>query len=127
MYRGNKVLTPSTILRRNPIGFVVPVPEGVVTNLSVMSTERTGEQLLLLRPMRFNNSDCQPNCEYDFSSVLGIVQFRVKRRINPDDEIFVIYGSEFFDENVVNVGLAKSGQSKKKEEILRLISCLNIT
>ena len=89
LYQSKNALLPPTVLRKNPIGFVVPVPEGAVTNLSVMSSERTGDQLLLLGTIRFINSDCSPNCEYDFSSVCGIVQLRVKRRINTGDEVFV--------------------------------------
>ena len=84
------------MLRRNPIWFVSPIPEGVVTNLSVMSSERTGQQLLLLGQIRFVNSDCSPNCDYDFSSDAGVVQLRVKRRINPGEELFVKYGPELF-------------------------------
>ena len=99
IYSGTKVLYPSSVLRRNPIGFVSPIPEGVVTNLSVMSSERTGQQLLLLGPIRFVNSDCSPNCDYDFSSDAGLVQLRVKRRINPGEELFVKYGPEFFEIN----------------------------
>ena len=62
-----------------------------------MSSERTGKQLLLLGPMPFVNSDCCPNCEYDFSCELGIIQLRVKRRISHGDELFVKYGTEFFE------------------------------
>ena len=72
-YSGESVVKPPYIFRRNPIGFVREVPEGSVTNLSVMSLERTGWQLLLLGPVRFVNSDCEPNCEYDFSSESEII------------------------------------------------------
>ncbi|XP_075264000.1 uncharacterized protein LOC142355849 [Convolutriloba macropyga] len=99
LYTGSSVVSPCTVLRRNPIGFVREIPDGVVTELSVMSSERTGKQLILLGPMRFINSDCSPNCEYDFSSETGIVQLRVKKRINPGEEIFVKYGPDFFDKN----------------------------
>ena len=99
IYSGTKVLYPSSVLRRNPIGFVSPIPEGVVTNLSVMSSERTGQQLLLLGPIRFVNSDSSPNCGYDFSSDAALVQLRVKRRINPGEDFFVKYGPEFFEIN----------------------------
>ena len=99
IYKGKKTLQPPTILRRTPIGFVRAVPEGVVTNLSVMSSERTGEQLLLLGPMRFVNSDCNPNSEYDFSSSAGVVELKVKRRILHGDEVLVKYGPDFFEFN----------------------------
>ena len=64
-----------------------------------MCSERTGKQLLLLGPVRFVNSDCQPNCEYDFSSESGIIQLRVKKKIKPGDELFVKYGRDFFGKN----------------------------
>ena len=99
IYSGTKVLYSSSVLRRNPIGFVWPIPEGVVTNFSVMSSERTGQQLLLLVPIRFVNSDCSPNCDYYFSSDAGLVQLGVKRRINPGEELFVKYDPEFFEIN----------------------------
>ena len=47
--------------------------------------------------MRFVNSDCSPNCEYDFSSELGIIQLHVKRRLSHGDELFVKYGTEFLE------------------------------
>ena len=75
-YKGNHTLYPSTVLKRVPVGFIAAVPEGVVTDLSVMSTERTGEQYILLCPIRFVNSDCNPNCKYNFASDFGIVQLR---------------------------------------------------
>ena len=99
VYCGSKTIYPTTVFKRSPIGFVTAVPDGVVTDLSVMSSERTGEQLLLLGPMRFVNSDCRPNCEYDFSSDSGVVQLRVLRRVNPSNELFVRYGPEFFEAN----------------------------
>ena len=99
IYRGSNVLKPSSILRQNPVGFVAVVPDGAVTDLSIMSSERTGEQLLLLGPIRFVNSDCEPNCDYDFSGDYGTVQLRVKRRINPGEELFVKCGAEVFEKN----------------------------
>ena len=83
IYKKKTVLRPTAVLRRNPVCFVAAIPDGVVTDPSVMSSERTGEQLLLLGPLRFVNSDCTPNCEYNFTSDCGIVQLKVKRRISP--------------------------------------------
>ena len=99
LYFGEEIIRPPHVFRRNPIGFIREVPDGVATDLSVMSSRRTGKQLILLGPMRFVNSDCDPNCEYDFSSELGIIQLRVKRRILPGDEILVKYGPDFFEFN----------------------------
>ena len=99
VYKGESVIYPPKVLRMNPIGFVREVPEGVVKNLSIMSSERTGKDFLLLGPVRFVNSDCDPNREYELSSESGIIQLRVKKRIKPGDEINVKYGPDFFDHN----------------------------
>ena len=98
-YVGENIIKPWSVLKRNPVGFVREVPEGSVTDLSIMSSERTGKPLLLLGPMRFLNSDCSPNCEYDFSSKLNTVQLRARRSIKPGDEIFVKYAPDFFESN----------------------------
>ena len=99
VYVGTSVVYPPHVFKRTPVGFFASVTEGVVTDLSVMSSERTGEEVLLLGPIRFVDLDCNPNCEYDFSSDAGIVQLRVRKRINPGEEVFVKYGPEFFEHN----------------------------
>ena len=106
VYRGKSVIHPPEIFKRKPSGFVAPVPFGAVTNLSVMSSERTGQQLLLLGPISFVNSNCEPNCEYDFSSDSGIVQLRIKKKIYPGDEIFVKYSPNFSKKTSVSAALA---------------------
>ena len=106
-------VSAKTVFKRNPLGFVREIPEGVVTDLSIMSSERTGKQFILLGPVWFVNSDCDPNAEYDFSSEDGIVQLRVKRRIKPGDEIFVKYGPHFFE---FNACLCRTCEVKAKEE-----------
>ena len=65
LYNGKAVVSPY-VFKRNPVGFVAPIPDGVVTELSVMRSERTGQQLLLLGPIRFVNCDSEPNCEFEF-------------------------------------------------------------
>ena len=97
VYKGKNTFFPPFVFKRSPVGFVSSVKRGNFTNLSVMSSERTGEQLILLGPVRFINSDCNPNSEYDFSRDSGIVQFRAIRKIKPRNELFVKYGPEFFD------------------------------
>ena len=114
LYKGKQVIHPPSVFKRNPVGFVASVPDGVATNLSVMSSERTGNQLLLLGPMRFVNSDCSPNCEYDFTSDSGIVQLRVKRKITPGDEILVKYGPDFFEFNACR---CRTCEVKKKQDV----------
>ena len=99
LYVGNEDLKPSAVIK-GPVGFVRAIPDGV-TDWSVMRFERTGESLLLVGPIRFVNSDCDPNCEYDFSSSSGIVQLRTKKRITKQSELLVKYGPEFL--NKINV------------------------
>ena len=89
VYSGKNVILPPIVLKRNPVGFVKEVPDGAVTNLSILTSERTGKELLLLGPMRFVNSDCSPNCAYDFSSESGIVQLRLKKSLIPGNELLV--------------------------------------
>ena len=113
LYTGKSSVSAQTVFKRNPLGFVREIPEGVVTDLSIMSSERTGKQFILLGPIRFVNSDCEPNAEYDFSSEDGIIQLRVKRRIKPGDEIFVKYGPHFFE---FNACLCRTCEVKAKEE-----------
>ena len=107
IYCGKEVVKPPTVFKPHPVGFVKVVPEGAVTDLSVMSSERTGEQLFLLGPVRFVNSDCQPNAEFDFSGDSGTVKLKVKRRISPGDEILVKYGDDFFEVNECNCRTCK--------------------
>ena len=77
LYVGSEYLKPSAVIKV-PVGFVSQIPNGV-TDWSVMCSERTAETLLLVGPVRFVNSDCNPNCEYDYSSISGVVQLRTKR------------------------------------------------
>ena len=97
MYIGTENLKPQSVIKA-PIGFLRPILD-VVTDWSVMRSERTGENLILVGPIRFVNSDCNPNCEYDFSSSLGVVQLRTKRRITRQSELLAKYGPEFFEQN----------------------------
>ena len=98
VYHGKQMMKTKTVLRGKPLGFVRPVRDGI-TEWSVMRSSRTGDQLLLVGPMRFVNSDCNPNCEYDFSSSDGVVQLKVKKTLYPGSEVLVKYGDEFFEKN----------------------------
>ena len=80
LYTGLDIFKPQTVFKTNPVGFLKTVPEGAVSNLSVMSSQRTGETLLLMGPIRFVNSDCLPNAEFDFSGDSGIVKFKTKKK-----------------------------------------------
>ena len=113
LYTGKSSVSAQTVFKRNSLGFVREIPEGVVTDLSIMSSEQTGKQLSLLGPVRFVILDCNPNAEYDFSSEDEIKQLRVKRLIKPGDKIFVNYGPHFFE---FNACLCRTCDFKAKKE-----------
>ena len=98
VYSASDEIKVGTILRRSPVGFLKSIPDGV-SDLSIMRSERTGCNVVLFGTVRSINSDCDPNCEYDFSSDVGIVQIRVKKKLQKGDEIFVKYGDDFFATN----------------------------
>ena len=116
VYTGKDSVTPPHVFKKNPIGIVTAIPKGAVTNLSVMTSERTGQELLSLGPLRFAKSDCNPNCEYDYSSDAGFVQLRLKRKVNPGDELLVKYGPQFFEENCC---MCRTCEIREKEEKMR--------
>ena len=44
----------------------------------------------MLGPIRFINSDCEPNCEYDFSSLdKTLVRLRTLKKLETNDEVLV--------------------------------------
>ena len=96
VYIGEKTITGPFVIRNCPVGFVALFPDKI-SDLSVMTSRKTNNQLLLLGPMRFVNSDCSPNCEYDFSNDRGVVELRVKTRLKKGDEVLVTYGPDFFE------------------------------
>ena len=99
MYIGKKCLRAKTVLVDGPKGFIKPIVEGT-TDLSVITkTSDLSQSYLMLGPVRFVNSDCEPNCEYDFSCQdTTIVRLRTLKTIHENMEINVMYGPEFFDE-----------------------------
>lgn len=97
-YAGTEVVPKNTVFRNGPVGLTRIIPPGV-SELSILHCLSSGEEMVMLGPLRFANSDCDPNCEYDFTSQSKIVQLKSKTRIRPGDEILVKYGEEFFDKN----------------------------
>ena len=111
-YVGNSDIPAGQVLRRVPVGFLAPSPEDV-TNLSVMKSERKHEQLLLLGPIRFLNSDCSPMCDYDFSNDNGVVEIITKRRIKTREDLLVKYGNYFSKTTSVYAKLAGRKEEMK--------------
>ena len=81
-YKGSNILSRGTLLRKYPYGFTCEIPSGV-TDLSVLYSEKTGRELLMLGPLRFVNSDCNPNCEYDFTSDSKVVRLEQNKKFSP--------------------------------------------
>ena len=52
----------------------------------------------MLGSIRFLNSDCNPNCRYNFDRTDKVVQLETLKRITPGDELLVKYSEEFFDD-----------------------------
>ena len=66
----------------------------------ITKTSDSSQSYLKLGPVRFVNSDCEPNCDYDFSCQdTTIVRLRTLKTIHENMEINVMYGPEFFDED----------------------------
>ena len=101
------------VLPESPIGFLVPIPDNI-TDLSIIrKVSNPKDSFLMLGPVRFVNSDCNPNAEYDFSSENKVVKLRSLRSINPKEEILVKYSEDFFESYCC---LCRSCQSKTSEK-----------
>ena len=102
VYVGQERLASKVVLKNGPTGFLRPIPDHI-TNLSVLykfskQKQKQKEGFLMLGPIRFVNSDCEPNCEYDFTSMdKTIVRLKTKRPINPGEELLVNYSDQFFE------------------------------
>ena len=116
VYVGTSPLKAKIVLKTSPVGYLC-LFEKIISDLSVVSKVSTGEEFLMLGPVRFINSDCAPNCEYDFTSSDRIVRLRTLKNLSPGTEITVKYGPDFFEkcecmcatcskENIRNVSAA---------------------
>ena len=72
------------------------VPVGVlresdfkITDFPVIIRSSSKKENLMSGPTRFVNSDCHPNCDYDFTSDADIVRIRALRTTRSGDEITV--------------------------------------
>ena len=73
------------------------IPDNI-TDLSVIQKMSSpGVSFLMLGPVRFVNSDCDPNAEFDFSSDGKVVKLRAIKPIFPNTEILVKYSEDFFE------------------------------
>ena len=98
VYVCHVVRSKGYIFKNSPVGFLKPIPPDI-TDLSVITRSSSGQEMLLLGPVRFINSDCDPNCEFDFTSDDNIVRIRTRRKVKPGDEINVKYSENFFEYN----------------------------
>ena len=68
LYCGKNILRSRVVLSDGPKGILRKIPD-TKTDLSVIQkTSDKNSSYLMLGPIRFINSDCEPNAEYDFSS-----------------------------------------------------------
>ena len=97
-YVGMDDVPPDTVFKTCPVGFLAPVPDNI-TDLSVIkkTSQNNPQDFLMLGPVRFVNSDCNPNCEYDFTSQQRVVRIKTLTKVKSGDEIVVKYGAEFFE------------------------------
>ena len=100
VYKGDETIMGGDVFRAAPVGFLREIDSNI-TDLSIIIKSSSKEEIenLMLGPTRFVNSDCDPNCEYDFTSDADIVRIRVLsgKSIRRGDEITVKYGDEFFE------------------------------
>lgn len=108
-YVGMDDAPPDRVFKTCPVGFLTPVPDNI-TGLSVI--KKTGQNkpqdFLMLGQIRFVNSDCNPNCEYGFTSQQRIVRFKTLTKVGSGDEIVVRYGAEFFEAHQCLCSLCKN-------------------
>ena len=99
LYCGKNPIPSRTVILNGPKGVLRPIPHHA-TDLSVIYkfSDKKKKSFIMLGPIRFINSDCNPNCEYDFSSLdKTLVRVRTLRKIKPTEEILVKHGDDFFE------------------------------
>ena len=97
IYSGTESIPGQIVLPNGPKGILRIIPEDF-TYLSVIYKVSDRETAyLMLGPIRFINSDCEPNCEYDFSSLdKTLVRLRTLKKLKTNDEVLVQYSDDFF-------------------------------
>ena len=97
-YVGMDEVPPDTVFKTCPVGFLAPGPDNI-TDLSVIkkTSQNNPQDFPMLGPVRFVNSDCNPNCEYYFTSQQRVVRIKTLTKVKSGDEIVVKYGAEFFE------------------------------
>ena len=97
IYSGIESIPGRTVLPNEPKGILRIIPEDF-TDLSVIYKVSDKETAyLMLGPIRFINSDCEPNCEYDFSSLdKTLVRLRTLKKLKTNDEVLLKYNDDFF-------------------------------
>ena len=97
IYVGQVRIRARDLFPSSPLGFLTAIPDNI-TDLSVFRKKSMpGVSFLLLGAVRFVNSDCNPNAEFDFGSDQKVVKLRSLKTILPGTEILVKYSDDFFE------------------------------
>ena len=86
-------------------GFLADAPSDQVPAFSLFGADSRGVERIMLGPTSFINHDCQPNARYVCGGETRgqtVVRVETLREIQPDEEIFVFYGDNYFGENNVD-------------------------
>ena len=96
-YVGEDRIRPGDLFPSSPVGFLATIPDNITELSVIQKISSPGVSFLMLGPVRFVNSDCDPNAVYDFSSDLKVVKLRAIKSIYPNTEILVKYSEDFFE------------------------------
>ena len=83
-------------------GFLADAPNDQVPAFSLFGADSRGVERIMLGPTSFINHDCQPNARFvcgGETRCQTVVRVETLRELQPDEEIFVFYGDNYFGEN----------------------------
>ena len=102
-YHGSELLKKSNTCPENVWALLENIDEEdehLIEPISVFRpTDACRKARLMVGAVRFVNHSCVPNCEYIVSNIKGVkcIKLKIIKNLLPGDELFVFYGSDFFD------------------------------
>ena len=97
IYSGIESIPGRTVLPNGPKGILRIIPEDFTDLSMIYKVSDKDTAYLMLGSIRFIISDCEPNCEYDFSSLeKTLVRLRTLKKLKTKDEVLVKYSDDFF-------------------------------